>query len=176
MKQYLVMSVLSQDRPGILQDLTAAVRDSGCNIAESRMIVLGKHLSMLVLVSGNWNALAKLEGLLPKLGKTHALTLSAHRTTERTPRHDLVPYAIDAVSLDRPDVLFKITSFFVARNISISELTSRGYLAAYTDAPMLSVQLSVSFPADLHIGGLREEFMDFCEQLNLDAVMEPIKN
>ena len=33
---------------------------------------------------------------------------------------------------------------------------------------------------DLHkiakdISGLREEFMDFCDQLNVDAIMEPVK-
>ncbi|RLA34484.1 MAG: glycine cleavage system protein R, partial [Gammaproteobacteria bacterium] len=27
-----------------------------------------------------------------------------------------------------------------------------------------------------HIGTLREEFLDHCDQLNLDAVMEPIKS
>ena len=29
--------------------------------------------------------------------------------------------------------------------------------------------------SDLHIAALREEFMDFCDHLNLDAVIEPIR-
>ncbi len=28
----------------------------------------------------------------------------------------------------------------------------------------------------LHIGVLREEFMDFCDSLNLDAILEPVKS
>jgi glycine cleavage system transcriptional repressor len=40
---------------------------------------------------------------------------------------------------------------------------------------MFSVHLTVDIPASLQIAMLRDEFMDFCDQLNLDAVIEPIK-
>ena len=35
--------------------------------------------------------------------------------------------------------------------------------------------LAIGIPANTHIALLREEFLDFCDDLNLDAVMEPIK-
>jgi glycine cleavage system transcriptional repressor len=41
---------------------------------------------------------------------------------------------------------------------------------------MFSVQMAVNIPATVHISGLREEFMDFCDQLNVDAIMEPVKH
>jgi glycine cleavage system transcriptional repressor len=41
---------------------------------------------------------------------------------------------------------------------------------------MFSVHLTVDIPADIQIATLREEFMDFCDQLNLDAIIEPLKN
>ena len=41
---------------------------------------------------------------------------------------------------------------------------------------MFSVQMFINIPAGIHIAGLREEFMEFCDQLNLDAIMEPVKN
>jgi glycine cleavage system transcriptional repressor len=40
---------------------------------------------------------------------------------------------------------------------------------------MFSVHISLEVPADTHIASLREEFLDFCDRLNLDAVIEPIK-
>ncbi|MGA9851723.1 MAG: glycine cleavage system protein R [Gammaproteobacteria bacterium] len=175
MKQFLVMSVLAEDRPGILHDIARAVKDCGCNVVESRMTVLGGEFTMLVLVSGNWNTITKLENQLPKLEKRLSLTLSARRTAEREPRHDLIPYAIDAVCLDQPGIIFNLANFFAERNIGIADLVTRGYPAANTGAPMFSVQMAVNIPADLHIGTLREEFMDFCDRLNLDAIMEPIK-
>ena len=58
----------------------------------------------------------------------------------------------------------------------IGEVTPRSYPAAHTGTPMFSVQMFVNIPASLHISRLREEFMDFCDQLNLDAIIEPVKN
>jgi len=176
MKQFLVMSVLAEDRPGILTDIARAVKECGCNMVESRMTVLGGEFTMLLLVSGNWNTITKLENQLPKLEKRHTITLSARRTTEREARRNLVPYAIDAVCLDQPGIIFNLANFFAERNIGIADLVTRGYPAVHTGAPMFSVQMAVNIPAELHIGSLREEFMEFCDRLNLDAIMEPIKN
>jgi glycine cleavage system transcriptional repressor len=175
MKQFLVVSVLGEDRPGILHDLARAVRDCGCNVVESRMTVLGGEFAMLLLVSGNWNTVTKLEGSLPKLGERLGLTVSSRRTSEREPRHDLIPYAIDVVCLDQPGIVYNLANFFAERNIGIADLATRSYPAVHTGAPMFAVQMAVNIPADMHVGTLREEFMDFCDQLNLDAIMEPIK-
>ncbi|HEX2668490.1 MAG TPA: glycine cleavage system protein R [Gammaproteobacteria bacterium] len=175
MKQFLVVSVLAQDRPGILHDLARVVRDCGCNVVESRMTVLGGEFSMLLLVSGNWNTVTKLESTLPKLEKSLGLTLSSRRTGERAPREDLLPYAVDVVCLDQPGIIFNLANFFAERNIGVAELSTRSYTAAHTGAPMFAVQMSVNIPADTHVGRLREDFMEFCDNLNLDAIMEPIK-
>ena len=175
MKQFLVVSVLGEDRPGTLHDLTRTVRDCGCNVVESRMTVLGSEFSMLLLACGNWNTITKLEATLPKLEQKLGLTVASRRTGERVPRHDLVPYAVDVVCLDQPGIVFNLANFFAERNIGIAELGTRSYPATHTGAPMFAVQMSVNIPADMHIGTLREEFMNFCDALNLDAIMEPIK-
>jgi glycine cleavage system transcriptional repressor len=175
MKQFLVVSVLAEDRPGILHDLARAVKDCGCNVVESRMTILGGEFSMLLLVSGNWNTVTKLEAALPKLEKSLKLTLASRRTSEREPRGDLLPYAVDVVCLDQPGIIFNLANFFSERNIGVADLSTRSYNAAHTGAPMFAVQMSVNIPADMQIGRLREEFMEFCDSLNLDAIMEPIK-
>jgi glycine cleavage system transcriptional repressor len=41
---------------------------------------------------------------------------------------------------------------------------------------MFSVHMTVHVPASTHISTLREEFMEFCDELNLDALIEPVKN
>lgn len=176
MKQYLVVSALGEDRPGILHDIARSVRDCGCSIAESRMTVLGGEFAMLLLVSGNWNAVTKLETQLPKLEQRLKLTIASRRTAERAPRHELIPYAVDVVCVDQPGIVLSLANFFAEREIGIADLSTRSYPAMHTGAPMFSVQMAINIPADIRIGGLREEFMDFCDQLNLDAIMEPIKS
>jgi glycine cleavage system transcriptional repressor len=40
---------------------------------------------------------------------------------------------------------------------------------------MFSVNMKVQIPAELAIVQLRTEFFEFCEGLNLDAILEPLK-
>src|SRR5574337_660961 len=109
--------------------------------------VLASEFSMLLLVSGHWNTLSKFENQVPKLGKQLGLTLSARRTEERVPRHDLIPYAIDVVCLDQPGIVFNLAHFFAERNIGVADLATRTYPADHTGAPMFSVQMAVNIPA-----------------------------
>jgi glycine cleavage system transcriptional repressor len=37
------------------------------------------------------------------------------------------------------------------------------------------VQMTVYIPAKIHVSALREEFMDLCDHMNLDAILEPFK-
>ena len=175
MKQLVVITAVGDDRPGVVHDLSRVVLDCGGNIVESRMSALGSDFAMMLLVSGNWHTLAKLESELRKLEESKGLSIMLRRTEPRGAEADRVPYAIDVVCLDQPGIVFNLASFFACREIEIAELTTRSYAAAHTGAPMFSVQMSVNIPSDLQISVLRDEFMDFCDQLNLDAIMEPVK-
>ena len=46
---------------------------------------------------------------------------------------------------------------------------------AQTGAEMFSAQISIGIPASAHISSLREDFLEFCDTLNLDAILEPLK-
>ena len=54
-------------------------------------------------------------------------------------------------------------------------LISTTLFAQQTGAPMVSLHMSLAIPASTHIATLREDFMILCDELNLDAVLEPIK-
>ncbi len=174
-KNYLVISALGKDRPGIVDRLSGAILDQGCNVNDARMTVLGGEFAILLMVEGNWNTLAKLEDSLPALQRELDLTMIAKRTEGRVAGKDLLPYAVEVVALDHPGIVHNLASFFSRRNINIEDMITTTYAAAHTGTPMFSVHMSVGIPADLHIASLRDEFMDFCDSLNLDAVLEPIK-
>ncbi|MBA1146281.1 glycine cleavage system protein R [Ectothiorhodospiraceae bacterium WFHF3C12] len=171
----LVISALGEDRPGIVNELSRAVSDTGCNIEDSRMTVLGGDFAIILLVSGKWNELAKLESSLPALGKKLALLLNSKRTEAGERTANLLPYSVEVVSIDHPGIVHQLANFFSTRDINIRDMATTTYAAAHTGTPMFSVQMTVDVPAGMHIARLREEFMDFCDRLNLDAIIEPLK-
>ena len=176
MKQHLAVSAIGSDRTGMVHDLTRVISDCGGSISESRMASLGNEFAMLVLVSGNWHSLAKLEGELTRLGESTGLSLHMKRTEPRAPRTELLPYSIDVVCLDQSGIVTGLSGFCASRGIDIAEVSTRSYPAAHTGAPMFSVQMIVNVPSRIHVAHLREEFMEFCDSLNLDAILEPVKS
>jgi len=122
MKQLIAISAIGGDRTGLVYDLTRVVVDCGGNVLESRMTALGNEFAMLLLVSGNWHTLAKLEGELQKLGESSGMTISARRTEIRAPRPDVVNYTVDVVCLDQPGVLHSLAGFFSSRGVDIGDI------------------------------------------------------
>ena len=113
---------------------------------------------------------------LAKFAEGNELIVQLKRTEPKQIGKELLPYAIDVVCLDQPGIVHNLTGFLTNHSIEIGEVTTRSYPAAHTGTAMFSVQMFVNIPAGVQISALREEFMEFCDQLNLDAVMEPVKN
>lgn len=175
MKNYLVLSALGEDHSGLVNELSKIILESGCNIADSRMSVFGCEFAVIMMVHGNWNTLAKLEVQLKRLEHPLGLSIITKRTEGRKRRGDTLPYAVEVISIDQANVIHSLAGFFSERSINIEDLVMRSYQAPHTGTPMLCINLAIGIPANTHIAALREEFMDFCDELNLDAVMEPIK-
>lgn len=176
MKKHLVISALGKDRPGIVNQLSRAVLDAGCNIEDSRMTVLGGEFALILLVTGAWNAIAKLESQAKALEKKLELTVVARHTEPRAVKLRMVPYVVDVVSMDHPGIVSEVAEFFSSRDINIEDLSTWTYAAAHTGTAMFSMNMTISIPADLNIGRLRDEFTRFCDELNLDATVEPSRH
>jgi glycine cleavage system transcriptional repressor len=176
MKQYIAISAIGTDRVGLVHDLSKVIADCGGNISESRMTALGAEFAVLMLVSGNWHAVARIETELKKLAESANITLQVRRTEPRPVHEDRVPYSVDVVCLDQTGIVSALSGFFAARGIDISELNTRSYPAPHTGAPMFGVYMVVNVPSTIHLGAMREEFMDMCDNLNLDAILEPVKS
>jgi glycine cleavage system transcriptional repressor len=175
MKQHLAISAIGPDRTGLVHDLTRVISDCGGSIGESRMATLGNEFAVVLLVSGNWHSLAKLETELARFATEAELTLNIRRTEPRPPGTEL-PYTIDAVCLDQTGVVSALAGFCSQRGIDIAEVSTHSYAAAHTGAQMFSVQMNVSVPSRIHLAHLREEFLDFCDARNLDAILDPVKS
>jgi len=175
MLNYLVISAIGTNQPGLVQSFSKAIKDCGCNIVDSRMTVLGGEFAMILLLSGTWDAIAKIENVFPRLEENLHLTIISKRTEARKKTTNFMPYAIEVVSIDHPGIVHDIAQFFSSHDINIEDLYTASYTAARTGAAMFSLHMTISVPINTSIAALRGEFVDFCDQLNLDAIIEPVK-
>ena len=175
MSSFLVISALGEDRPGLVSSLSDIILNAGCNIEDSRMSILGGEFALIMLVSGAWNNIAKLEDSLPAAQEKLNLVINSKRTEERNLTKKEIPYSVEVVSLDHPGIVYQITGFFSQREINIHDMYTTSHRAAHTGSPMFTLSMTIEIPAATHISSLRDQFMDFCDELNLDAIMEPVK-
>ncbi|MEO6925928.1 MAG: glycine cleavage system protein R [Rhodanobacter sp.] len=171
----LLIQALTPAGKSPLLALARRIADAGCNLSESRVSTIGTEVSLMLLASGAWDALAKLETALTKLARDESLRLVHYRTGPRENSAHLLPYLVEVVAADRPGIVVRIVEFFSQHEISVEQLNSTRYQAMQTGADMFQAQFTIGIPADIHIAALRDDFLELCDGLNLDAIMDPVK-
>lgn len=165
----LVISALGPDRPGIVDELSNIIYKHSLNIEDSRMTVLGGEFAVLLLISGEQSAIDTLMAQTAEIEKNLQMSLLAKPTTVADAARDAIPYAVEVAALDNPGIVNNIASFFSSRHINIVDLHTESYAAPHTGSPMFSLHMTVGVPAETNIAGLRDAFMETCDDLNLDA-------
>ncbi|HEY5734521.1 MAG TPA: ACT domain-containing protein [Gammaproteobacteria bacterium] len=175
MKNFLVLTALGANTPELTSRLCEEIKLCGCNIVDSRMALLGEEFTMVVMVSGPWDAIAKIEDHVAKLEKDLNLKITTSRTKMNSPGKSFMPYAIDVVASDKSGVVHEIARFISENDVLIQDMYTNTYKAAFSDTTMFSLHMTINVPTDTSIATLRSDFMDFCDRHNLDAIIEPVK-
>jgi len=171
MDEQLVITALGDDRPGIVDELSNVLFKHNLNIEDSRMSVLGGEFAVLLLVSGPEQSIDDFVADVTSLEESLNMKIMV-KLTRSEPKHPaLVAYAVKVVAIDNPGIVHNLASFFSSRQINIVDLNTERYSAAHTATPMFAVNMNINAPAEVPFEQLREEFINMCDDLNLDASM-----
>lgn len=171
----LAITALGNYQINFIAEILPVVRDCKCNILEIRSSRLAQSTAAYLLIQGNWNQIAKLEGTLDIIQRRLNIKIHTLRPDQKDKPKECIPYSLETISLDRDNVTESISSFLFDREIEIEEISGSCYQAPYIQTSVFSTKFVILVPPQLHLLSLREEFMDFCDRLNIDAILEPIK-
>ena len=174
-ENHLLISAYTTHPESPLLAVTRRIADSGCNLADARLSTVGRDVSVAALAVGSWDAIAKLEAMLTRLEREESMRMVWYRTGPKAQQSNLLPYIVEVVAADKPGILFQLADFFDRQGITVEGLHSSRYRAMQTGADMFSAQLTIGIPSSMHIAALRDDFLEFCDHLNLDAIMDPMK-
>ena len=175
MNTYLVISAIGQDRPGIVDEVSAFILAHQCNVEDSRMAVLGGDFSLIMLVSGLQNDVKNLADHLPELQDKSSLTIVSRSaggpaTSRAVPT---VPYNLKAVGMDHSGIVHNIAHLLAGMNINVEAAETSSSPAPESGAPMFSMQMKLSVPANLHSDQIRSELNKLGQELKVDIIIEP---
>ena len=172
----LSIAVLGPIRDGLTDKLLRLILDRGAELHECRMSHLGETIALSCLVAGDWSALGRLEAALPGLAQQFNARALFYRTERHPEAPEYRPYHVDVVAPHAADLVTQLLVFFSSQGVVVTEINTQRYDSSHTGAHMCNLQMSVNVPVSQHPPALREAFMDLCDELNADGIMDPVKN
>jgi glycine cleavage system transcriptional repressor len=121
----VAVTVIGQDRPGIIADVTATLADLGLNLEDSTMTLLRGHFAMMLVCAGQPSP-PEVEKALEPLTADGQLQVSA-REVPVEPEHSTTgaPYVLTVHGGDRPGIVSAVTGELAAAGGNITDLTTR---------------------------------------------------
>lgn len=171
-KQYLVLTAIGPDRPGIVSDLSALIHRAGANLEDSRMAVLGGEFALLLLVSGSEQALQQSLAEATQNAGSLGLDIVHRHTTGARRAANVLPYRIRVSGFDRPGIVQAITAVLARRRVNVSSLASNLAYAPHSGTPLFILEADLEVPSETVLSELRRELSTKCDEENLDWSFE----
>lgn len=169
---YMVFTAVGPDRPGLVNDISAAIAGAGANIEDSRMAILGGEFAIILLLSGEASAIEAVKAAGARVESSLGLRCILKETRTPAGLGDHLLYRIRVTGLDRPGIVQSIAGLLAARGINLASLESRVSFAPLSGTPMFVLDADLQVPSRLDLPALRAELLARCEEENLDLQLE----
>jgi glycine cleavage system transcriptional repressor len=139
MSDWQMLTLVGEDRPGIVAAVTRALFQAGCNLGEASMIRLGGSFTIMMMVGGGPGG----EGLASALAPVaESLDLRLHLDPVRGGLHrHLVPnLQVRVAGADRAGIVADVTEVLAAQGFNILELESDVAGVAQSPVYIMNIQ------------------------------------
>lgn len=174
--QFLVITALGTDRPGIVNTITRLVSECDCNIEDSRLAMFGKEFTFIMMLSGSWNAIALLEAILPPKGAELDLLIVMKRTQSVQITYYPSTVTVNVVVDDAPRIVEQFTNLFTTSQCNIAELVSKTQPANNDMPAQLEIQITAHDPLDDNGIIIKNKFQQLCTMLNAKGNISIVNN
>ncbi len=171
-KNYLVLTAVGPDRPGLVNEISSLVLAAKANLEDSRMAILGGEFALLMLVSGQADAIARVEHGSVELGQRLGLSVLTKATSPQQASRDFLPYQIRVTGVDRPGIVQRVAALLAGRGVNVASLESRLAYAPLSGTPMFILEAALQIPSALALADLRRELSTACDEENWDFTLE----
>jgi glycine cleavage system transcriptional repressor len=146
-REFLLLSATEPDRLGLVAEVTKFIAERGCNVEDSRLVILGGYAGLMVLVSGEAAALRWVLDGLDQLREQHGIRMAPRRVATRRPDVSSAPeLVVHARAIDHAGIIHALAETVRRHAGSILELESATESAPMTGEPLFRLRMSVRLP------------------------------
>ncbi len=171
MSTAIVLTVISDDRPGIVETLSQTLASRGGNWTESSMLSLaGKFAGILMASVPDDQAddlIADLEGL-----EAAGLQIVVERTTTSPRPEGAREFSLELVGQDRPGIVRDITRILAKHHINVEELDTECQDASMSGESLFIANARLLVPSTTSLTVVQTELEDLANELMVDIRLE----
>lgn len=167
----MVITVLGEDRPGLVQTLSALLDEHQGNWKESRMVHMAGKFAGLLQVSV---PAAKRESLMNELRRLHdednalRILVEGDGIAEQSKVSETLQ--VELLAPDAPGIIHNVTQQLVKLNVNIEELASEQRAAPMSNETLFHAALTLSLPSDVSTDEVLEALEGMDDQFMVDVV------
>ena len=164
----LAVTVLGDDRPGIVAELTEALAGVGGNLEDSTMTLLRGHFAMVVLVRSDASQSA-VEAAMQPLQRSGGLSVDVRSLPDPAQHSDAGQSSTLRVhGADRPGIVASITRVLARHGGNIVDLGTRLGSALYV------LLAEVVLPEGADVSAVQADLADAARGLGVDVSLHPV--
>jgi glycine cleavage system transcriptional repressor len=167
----IAVTVIGDDRPGIVASVTKALYEAGCNLEDVSSTILRGHFAMMLIVrTDEQTDLQELERRLELVGQGLGLNVTA-RPVSDVPVAVVPPtHMVSVYGADRPGIVYRVTDLLARYDINVTDLTSR--VIGPSDAPVYALMLEVVMRDEATV---KQGLSALSAELNVDVSLRALE-
>lgn len=170
----MVLSVMAEDRPGLVEALAGVISANSGNWVDSAMSRLGGEFAGILRISVPEENMASLESGLKALGKQDIAV--AIRKGGNEPPLPGKKARLELVGQDQTGIVLEITRILAGRNVNVEELHTEVFTGSMTGEAMFSAHAEIVLPVELKFDDLREALEDIAQDIMVDIELTRAEN
>jgi glycine cleavage system regulatory protein len=170
-KTSLVLTVLGQDRPGLVGAIAQTVAEHGGNWIESRMAHLAGQFAGILRVEVDE---AEAETLTQALGQLSAGGLESivHSDAQEAPPPESPTVRLSLVGQDRPGIVREISHVLAAHGVNVEELNTERRRAANSGQELFHADAQLRLPPGVSTDALHTALEQVAADMMVDIRLE----
>lgn len=166
MKTFLVLTLIGNDQPGLVESLAQIVARHQGNWLESNMSRLAGKFAGILRVSVDADKAEQLVAALGALSPRLKLVVEQSAPPESAPASRALRLSL--VGNDRPGIIRDISSALAHQHVNVDELETECEPAPMSADILFKATAVLHIPADLDIDALRAELEQLADDLMVD--------
>ena len=162
----ILLTVIGDDRPGLVSDLSAPINAYGASWERSQMSRLAGKFAGIVLVTVADEWLDALAADLTAL-KAQGLQVALERTDEPVERES-VRFHLDLLGADHPGIVAEISASLAARHVSIEQLSTDVREAPMAGGTLFEAHAVLNAPPTTSTDALRSMLEGLADELMVE--------